>query len=950
MPVNQDGPAQESLLLLTKFYMPPGRATLVARPHLLHRLDSGVRLGHRLGLISAPAGYGKTTLAAAWINGRQVQAQMPAPLAWLSLDDADNDPLRLFTYLLTALRRANLDIGERGEALLRQPQPSPSALGLALIEDLSPPLAAATAPPILVLDDYHRIQNPLIHETVQFLVEHLPSQLYLLLLTREDPPLPLPRWRVQNRMTELRARDLRFSAEEAADFLNRVMALDLPADWVTLLEARTEGWIAGLQLAALSLQDRPHPHHFVQTFAGDDRQVVDYLVEEVLASQPQDVRRFLLYTSILDRMCPDLCDWVLGNRDGAGRPLRDRGTRASGHQGSLKSTDPANSHSPSPIPQSLLVELERRNLFLVPLDSRRYWYRYHHLFADLLRHHLQTSVDAATVATLHRRAARWYAAHGYPTEAISHALAADDLDLAADLIEAALAASATWSSGEVGRWQTWWQALPKETVRSRPALSLRISRALYLAGYIEQAEDLLDQAEAALRKSPPVEERESLLAQARVYRAAVAALRGEIRHAIEETHRALTRLPMHETLARARAYDTLGAAYELRGDVDEATWAYLEASSLAQSAGVLYLVINARCEAAMVQIVQGELQRALATCRSAIELAGPEEATFPPVGLAWSVMGEILREQNELAQAEQALRRGIALSQQGGITDDLRFEFFFLARLHQSRGDLAGALAALQQADLLLQGYHVPRLSALVAAHRVRIWLAQGQQEVAERWADAYTQRAPTEYLREYEDLTLARVWMATGRTAEAAELLNRLLSAAEENGRMGHVIEILALLALAHESQGDGDRALATLARVLPLAEAQGYARLFLDEGRPMVRLLYRASRQGIAPTYVNRLLAMIPAQEDTAEASGPSSSTPTAPGVQPLIEPLTERELEVLALLAQRLTNAEICQRLVISLPTVKSHTSNLYSKLGVSSRQEAVARARALGILLK
>jgi LuxR family transcriptional regulator, maltose regulon positive regulatory protein len=303
-----------------------------------------------------------------------------------------------------------------------------------------------------------------------------------------------------------------------------------------------------------------------------------------------------------------------------------------------------------------------------------------------------------------------------------------------------------------------------------------------------------------------------------------------------------------------------------------------------------------------------------------------------------------------MARADHNLRRGMALSQQGGITDDLRFEYFFLARLHQSRGDLEQALAALQQAELLLQGYHVPRLSALAAAQRVRIWLGQGQQEVAERWADAYTQSAPTEYLREYEDLTLARVWMATGRTTEATSLLARLLDAAEANGRMGRVIEILALIALARESEGDGDRALTALARVLPLAEAQGYARLFLDEGRPMARLLYRAGRQGIAPTYANRLLAMIPTQEGATEGSRPSSSTPTAPGVQPLIEPLTERELEVLALLAERLSNAEICQRLVISLPTVKSHTSNLYSKLGVSSRKEAVARARALGILPK
>ncbi|MEZ4633689.1 MAG: LuxR C-terminal-related transcriptional regulator [Caldilineaceae bacterium] len=803
-------------------------------------------------------------------------------------------------------------------------------MGERLIEDLSPSLKASVAPPILVLDDYHRIQNPLIHESVSFLIQFLPSPLHVILLTREDPPLPLARWRVQNQMTEIRARDLRFSADEATEFLNRMMALDLPADKVSLLEKRTEGWIAGLQLAALSLQDQADAEHFVQRFAGDDRQVVDYLASEVLAHQPEDVQRFLLHTSILERMCADLCTAVLS------------ATVLAPNAPTSSPQSPITNH------QSLLEALDRRNLFLVPLDNRRHWYRYHHLFGELLRHHLHATADVATVHELHRRAARWYAAHDQPVDAVAHALAAEDADFAAELIEAALASGDTWSSGEVGTWQAWWRALPADALHSRPWLSLRISRALYLAGHIDEAERLLDEVEETLHARPAqVGDTAGLLAQATVYRAAVAAMRGEIRQAIQDAHRALNRLPEHETLVRARAFDTLGMAYELRGELGEANWAYHEASLLAERAGVLYLVINARCEAAMVQIAQGQLQRAHQTCQSAIESLPPDDADLPPLGLAWSVIGEILRQQNKLDEAATSLRRGMQLSQQGGITDDLRYEYLFLSRLCLSQGDFTGGLAALQQVDLLLQGYHVQRLSDLAAAHRVRIWLAQGQHELALRWAEDYAQAAPTEYLREFEDLTLARVWLASGGAPEAADLLERIVAAAETGGRMGVVAEGMALLALTRHAQDDHTAALNALARPLAVRATGRCARL--PRRRPA----------HAAPAQPRRRREDRPRLHRTNLKPGqPRSHRPRSHRAGPCCPPVTRRtashrtpdrtQIEVLVLLAERLTNAEICQRLVISLPTVKTHTSNIYTKLGVSGRRDAVAQAQALGIL--
>lgn len=959
--VNQTANIQESSLLTTKLFMPPVRSALVPRTRLLQRLDAALEQQHQLILVTAPPGYGKTTLAATWLETTWLgtdatPARRRGRVAWLSLDEAENEPTRFFAHVQAAFQQAGLEIGQRVRSVLEHTQPfSANITGAALIEELVH-TTASDASLLLVLDDYHRIQNGDLHETVQFLVEHAPLSFHLILLTREDPPLPLARWRVQNRITELRARDLRFTIDEASEFFHRTMPLNLSMELLSLLEKRTEGWAAGLQLAALSLQDHADPAAFVKAFAGDDRQVVDYLGDEVLKHLPESLRRFLLYTSILERLCGELCEAILADA------IEDWQAGGAESIGAFQGA----------VGQRILEVLDRRNLFLTPLDNRRLWYRYHHLFADLLHHHLQVSVGAAKIAELHRRAARWYADHGFAADAVNHALSAEDSGLAAELIERAFANSATWSGGEVALWQAWWRALPPQALRDRPLLQLRISRALYLAGHVEEAEQLLGEVSRALQKDPArFDNVDSLAAQVAVHRAAVAAMRGESQRAIDMTEGALRRLPEDEHLTRARAYDTLGMAYELRGDLEYALRAYWKASALAETAGVRYLVVNARCEAAMVQVVRGELHHARQICRAVIDLLAPEDAKTPPLGLAYAIIGEIRREQNLLEAAERALLEGIECSQAGGITDDLRHEYLFLARLRCSQKVYADAHTALQQVDALLRIYRIPRLFDVVDAYRARVWLAEGRIASAERWAETYTHQKPAEYLRDVEALTLARVWMATARTAEATALLEHLLQAASAAKRTGRVIECHALLAMGYAQSDKQEAALASLRRALVLAEPEDYARLFLDEGQPMSDLLHRTVSTDVAGRYAERLLAMTAATERKLARPDASAHMPVRveseqatwrPDIgddkndgalplssdQVLIEPLTDRELEVLTLLAMRYTNDEIARQLVISLPTVKTHAAHIYAKLGVSGRKEAVTRARRLGIL--
>lgn len=899
-------------LLRTKFFMPPARPKAVARPRLEQRLEEGLRLARPLTLVSAPAGYGKTTLIASWLRRREVEQAIPSThIAWVSLDDEDNDPASFFAYIIAAIQETGMDWQPLEQTLWDLADSLPvEAIITSLLNETG--RLERQEPLVLVLDDYHKIQSPFIHEALQFTLDHAPLALRVILITREDPPLMLARRRAQGQLTEIRAADLRFTLDEVAGFLKNTMALNLPADQLIALEGRTEGWIAGLQLAALALiSQRPDARQsdedFIASFSGSHHYVIDYLLEEVLRRQDETVRDFLRQTAALERLCASLCDAVTGRDDS----------------------------------QAVLQQLERANLFLVPLDDRREWYRYHHLMADSVR----AGVDRSVLTTTHRRASQWYEARGLPGGAVNHALATGDLVLAADVLERVIQQASTWSRGELSRLTGWLDSLPDSALADRPALYLHASRALYLSGRMERAEELLRQAESTLRDNPTAARgHPELPAQTLIYRAAIDAMRGEnLTQAAAAMRRLLAQPEAMSRHITARAADTLGLACELAGDVDAAERAYRRAADLAQAAGVRYLAVNARCEAALVQIQQGRLTLAAETCRAAVESAGEDD--LPPAGLALAILGEIARERDDLATADQLIPAGIELAQKGGLVDDLRFAFLFLARLRQAQGDSAAALAAWHRADSLLHAYRVPRLTQLSAANRARLALAQGNVAQAERWAEAYRKAQvarPVDYLQELENLTLARVLLVGKKGDDALAILRPLAADARAAGRNRIVIEAFILQAIG-QSARDDHAADASLTAAISPAAPEGLARLFLDEGPALAPLLARV--RDTAPDFVDQLLAAMVAGESAGADSRPAALPPPSSS---MIESLSDRELEVLRLFAAGLSNQEIAGELVISVGTAKWHAHNIFQKLGVRGRTQAIARARELRLI--
>ena len=933
-----------SHLLTTKFHAPVWRPASVSRPRLVAQLQAGLAEGRKLTLISAPAGYGKTTLAAEWLH---TLAGEP-PVAWLALDASDDDPARFLGYVLAALQRIYPGLGQGAQSLLGLSQLPPLPM---LLDDLLNDLAGLPESVVLALDDYHVIAQPAIHEALSYLVQHQPSQLHLLLITRSDPPLPLPRLRARGQMTEIRGDDLRFTLEEAGQFFAQSIRLALEADTLAALTVRTEGWAAGLQLAGLALQHRPDQQDFIQGFHGSHRYVIDYLAEEVVRQQSEAIRRFLIRTAVLDRFDASLCDAVMEE----GEYLYPPAGAVSTHHSPLTHSSFAESpphlrtsrsaaqaqvfaHS-----QDILEYLESANLFIIPLDSERRWYRYHHLFADYLR----TQTSRADEAALQARAAAWHEAHGLAFEAVRYALASGDCALAADIMARAIQRVSTWSGGDMATLVGWLDALPAPLLRSRPLLSLHASRALYLSGRIALSERLLDQAEQALQAQPlPDNEGQRAWGLVAVYRGAIAALRGELDRAREWIAQAQARLPADDLHAHARAADTLGLIHKLAGDLVAAQAAYLHASGLAETAGVRYLAINAACEAALVQIGLGDLGQAADICQQALRLA--EGKRIPPLGLAWAILGEIARERDELAEAERRLTAGIELSRQGGLTDDLHCELLFLAGLEQALGEPDAASAAMAQATVLLQGYGIPRLAALAAAHQARLHLAQGRTRAARHWAELYQARPdiqPTVHSREFEDLTLARVLLTGGDPSQALALLQPHLADAAAAGRVRAQIEALLLAALAQQAAGQQPAAVAALAQAVQLAEPAGFVRLFVEEAAALAPLLPLV--RYAAPAFVEDLLARGRDKQRAkpAAAAPHSAGRPWSVG---LVEPLSERELEILRLVADGHSNQAIADRLVITVGTAKWHISNIYGKLGVRSRTQALSRARELNLL--
>lgn len=889
-------------LLSTKLFAPPARPDLVQRPQLIQKLDQGLLHARPLSLISAPAGYGKTTLVTSWLAERRSSPGALPDLsgcAWLSLDDDDNDLIRFAAYLTTALEEAGIIFPpeiQKGWEI--NPLPSAEKLVTVVLNSIKHHNNVNNY--IIVLDDYHKIQTSKIHEALQYWLDHPPPNVHLVIVTREDPPLTLSRWRAGNRMTEIRAADLRFDRSEAATFLQKTMMLALPEKDVATLEQRTEGWVAGLQLAALALQasstetDQHFAADFIADFGSTHHYIIDYLVEEVLRQQKYPVREFLRQTAVLDRLTPALCNAVTGRSDS----------------------------------QAMLTSLERRNLFLIPLDHEQRWYRYHHLFSESLR----ITLDDVDQAELHHRAALWYQSNGFTTAAVRHALATGDLNFAAETMEEVIQKASAWSRGQVARLTSWLEALPDHLLQKHPALCLHASRALYLTGDMNQAEKLLHQAEAGL--SPKMNDIDSLTALATVYRAALSAIRGEN---LAETIAATTQL-LQEPLAvdlhtAARTADTLGLAYELRGEVEAAERAYWHAGELAGKAGVRYLAINARCEAALMQIEQGCLTKAVHSCREALEAAENED--IPPTGLAWAILGKIAFERNELEKAKRFINKGIALSQAGGINDDLRYAYLFLAHYQQALADNDAALAAWQQADYILRGTSIPRLTSLSAAHRVRLDLAQGKHIQVFQWAQRYQEQKDNhtvEYQRDFEELTLARVLAETKEFSAALTILDTILASSQASGRLRTVIESQFIRARVLHALKRPDAAKEAVQTALAFAVSEGFSRLCHDEGAAL-RPFISEIRPEMAVELVDQLPDVYFQKQRKAGRAQFSKD---------LSEPLSNRELEILQLVAAGESNKEIAKKLVITVGTTKWHVHNIYEKLGISGRAEAVAYA--------
>jgi LuxR family maltose regulon positive regulatory protein len=891
-------------LLEAKLHPPRRRRTLVARPRLTGRV--GQVLEASLTLVSASAGFGKTTLLTEWASLARDEGSV---VAWLSLDARDNDPAVFVAYLIGACGSALPEVGPAAEAALRSDAPLPAVL-VCLLNDL----AGAPADVVVVLDDYHAIESRAVHDAMSFVVENLPSRVHLVVGTRADPPFALARLRARGELVEVRAADLRFTPQEAATYLTEAMGLPLGPGEVAALEGRTEGWIAALQLAALSLQGRDDAASFVAAFSGDDRYIVDYLVEEVLQRQPRTVRDFLIRTSLLTRLTGALCDAVTG---------QDRA-------------------------RATLEDLDRANLFLVPLDDQRRWYRYHHLFADVLQARLLDE-EPALVPELHRRASAWFEEHGDRAEAIRHAFAGGDVERAADLVE--LAAPAMRRERRDATLRSWFEALPDDVVRARPVLGVGYVGSLMVRGEVAGVEERLADAERWLTASPAgqrdvlVVDHEAfatLPSAIAMYRAGLALLTGDVEGTMRHARAALDLAGEDDHLARGAPAALLALALWTRGDLDDARLRYAEAITALQRAGHDSDALGCTLALGDVLLTQGRLREAGRLFEDALPRADGHRPPLRGAADMHVALAEVLRERNELPAARAHLRAGEALGEGAGLAQNPYRRRLAAARMHLIDGDAVTALERVDDAQRVFTTDYSPDVRP-IAAIRARVLLALGRLDDAAAWARHRDLSAADtlDYLREYEHVTLARILLAEHRLDEARPFLERLAAAAQEGGRIGSLLEVLALQALAATAAGRTSEALATARRAAALAAPEGHVRVFVDEGPSMGVLLAAVSREPGSPAYARALADAFRGSELGRDATGAARRASPAAA-------LSDRELDVVRLLATELSGPEIARRLYVSVNTLRTHTKKIYAKLGATNRRTAVRRATELGLL--
>lgn len=877
-----------TIILKTKLYIPRLQSKIVLRPRLIERLNRGIHL--KSTLISAPAGYGKTTLLSEWISNCE------RPVAWLSLDEGHNEVTSFLAYLIAALQTVEAGIGAGGLKALHSPQPpSTESILTVLINEIE----AIPNPFILVLDDFHTIDAKPVDSALTFLIRHLPAKMHLVIATREDPHLPLARYRTRGELTELRAADLRFSTDEVADFFNCVMDLNLSTDEITALESRTEGWIAGLQLAAISLRGHKDTAEFIQSFTGSHHFVMDYLVEEVLQQQSKSLQTFLLCTSILDRMCGPLCDAVMGDFSTSG--------------------------------QKTLEYLEQANLFIIPMDNERRWYRYHHLFAELLRQRFQRKTASSSggkgkeLSQWHIRASQWFEDNGLEVEAFQYAAAANDIERCVRLM--GKGTMPLHFRGVAVQILNWLASLPKEVFNARPSLMVIYPSLLLANGQTIGVEEKLKAAETVLQNVEMDDKIRDLFGKIAMARATLGLTRYDVETMLGQSRRALEFLDSKNLASRANALWTLGFAYFLRKDYKAARSAYTEAISLSQQSGDIFRVILATIGMGMVQESENQLYQAVETYRHVLQLSGDQPTTI--VHQAHLGLANAFYQWNDLDAAARHGKMSLDLASQyeSHIDRHILCEVF-LARLNLARGDADAAAAILDQASQSARRNNFVQCIPQVVSAQVVTLLRQGKWKTAANLAQTH-------------DLPLcrARVLLAQGDTSAALELLHPPGRKMAAKSSPREQLQGLVLQALAFHIHGEKKNAQQVLRRALEMAQPGGFIRIFVDEGVPMAKLLSEVASQGVMPEYTNKLLTAFAAEKRKGKV---------ASSARPFHDPLSRRELEILQLIAEGLSNRQIGERLYLELTTVKGHNQKIFAKLDVKRRTEAVARARQLGLL--